>query len=68
MSDTNWETVQVPFGFNPGQIVVHGTTRGRITVVTNYAFSVVWDDGDGDAVVYPLPGPETIRIAMPWES
>jgi hypothetical protein len=66
MPNTIWPEVQLPNRFNTGQIVFSGTSRGRVTVVNHDTFSVVWEGGDGDAVVYPTET-STVRNPFPWE-
>jgi hypothetical protein len=36
-------------------------------MVEDRTFAVVWEDGDGDAVVYPTET-EAVRKRLPWEA
>lgn len=67
MSDTKWTEVYVPRQYDTGQVVFSGASRGTISMVSNGTFSVVWDDGDNYAVVYPREFPN-LRAAFPWET
>jgi hypothetical protein len=67
MPDTEWPPVQVPHRYDPGEIVFSNTARGRVAMVADRTFTVVWDDGDGYAVVYPIET-EAVRKRLPWES
>lgn len=66
MSDTKWTEVWIPRRYDTGQIVFSGVSRGRISMVSNETFSVIWSDSDDYAVVYPKDFPN-IRAAFPWE-
>lgn len=63
MPDTKRTYLQLPERPYTGQIIFHGPISGRITLVEDRTISVVWSDGTGDAVVYPIPE----QVTLPWE-
>ena len=67
MSDPEWAKMQLPRRYHTGQIVFSNTSRGRVHSVADNTFSVVWDGGDGYAVVYPTEI-SMVRPAYPWEA
>jgi len=67
MPVAEWPPVQVSRRFDPGEIVFSSTSRGRVALVADRTFTVVWEDtDDGYAVVYPIET-ETVRKRLPWE-
>jgi len=60
MSNPERPTLQLPERPYAGQIIFYGTTRGRISLVTNRTIAVEWEDGNFP-VVYPK------MTHYPWE-
>jgi hypothetical protein len=52
-----------------GDAIYSGACRGTVVHVSNVVaplISVVWSDGDGGAIIYPMNA-SYLRKAMPWE-
>lgn len=52
-----------------GDAIYSGTCRGRVASVSTVVgrlIAVVWEDGDGGEIIYPMDAPY-LRKAMPWE-
>lgn len=55
-------------GFRLGGAIYSGDTGGRIVSMdyANGTMGVVWSDGDGGEITYPLDA-DYLRSAFPWE-
>jgi hypothetical protein len=64
MPDPERPILQLPERPYAGQIIFHGTTRGRITMVDDRAgtVSVEWEDGN-----FPVVYPTWLKCSYPWE-
>ena len=67
-SGDGWGTLP-PRGYAPGDAIYSGDCRGSVVSVDASAgtMAVVWSDGDGGAITYPLEA-EYLRKKFPWES
>jgi len=56
--------------FTMGDRIFSGASRGKVADVdtsgTYALISVVWDDGNGGEIVYPMDA-DYLRKALPWE-
>ena len=64
-----WGDTQAVVAYAVGDIVYSGGTAGSVVSVDAEArtFAIVWDDGDGGPICYPLDAPY-LRKKMPWET
>jgi len=49
-----------------GDAVYSGDCRGTVVSVDADTIAIVWSDGDGGAIIYPVEA-SYLRKAMPWE-
>lgn len=52
-----------------GDAIFSGSCRGTVTLVSTvvgHLISVVWSDGDGGEIIYPMDA-TYLRRGMPWE-
>jgi hypothetical protein len=57
---------QTPPAYAVGDTVYSDATAGTVVAVGADAISVVWSDGDGGAIVYPIDA-TYLRRKLPWE-
>lgn len=64
-----WGDAPDPFqrpAWTEGETVYSGASRGTVVSVDETTMGIVWDDGDGGVIVYPVDA-DYLRKKMPWE-